>query len=67
MLTVKRHTLVNALCTAIECYRNDAAVMLDGRVSASDRRLADQFTKQADECAKLANDIEEADQINLID
>lgn len=60
MLTVKRHTLVNALRVAEAIYREDIN-------TTNDKRLATKFRLQADECAKLVNDIEEADQINLID
>lgn len=73
-MIAKRHTLANALRVAAEQYACDALAMkaepndLDQRMpTATRRRIAEQFERQAIEAIDLALAIEQADTIDLED
>jgi hypothetical protein len=73
-MIAKRHTLSNALRVAAAQYATDAMVQAkepaggEGLMSTEGRqRLVDCFNAQAKEAFQLADDIEQANTINLED
>ena len=63
-VTVKRHTLSNALSSAAVRFTEHAA---ECRKDPAFERLAEQFDRQAKECHELADEIELSDMIVLED
>jgi hypothetical protein len=72
-MRAKRHVLANALRVAAEQFDADALVHNDGFVTPGYRtqegrqRVVDQFEAQAREARKLADEIEQAERIELED
>jgi hypothetical protein len=76
-MIAKRSTLCNALRVAAECYQIDARMHRTGEArmhrtgetwtEEARRRLVEQFERQAREAFALADEIEQADTIELQD
>jgi hypothetical protein len=76
-MIAKRSTLCNALRVAAECYQIDARTHRTGKArmhrtgetctEEARRRLVEQFERQAREAFALADEIEQADTIELQD
>jgi hypothetical protein len=68
-MIAKRSTLCNVLRVAAECYQIDARTHRTGETWTEEarRRLVEQFERQAREAFALADEIEQADTIELQD